>query len=338
LARILITGGAGFIGANLAHALLGEGHQITVFDNLSRPGSQRNYDWLCATRGRSRLQFVLGDVADFQALCRATEGAERIYHLAGQVAVTLSLLDPRADFRANAVGTFNALEAARAVGSDPVFIYASTNKVYGALATVGLRDAGTRYEYTDLPHGIPECQPLDFGSPYACSKGAGDQYVRDYYRSFGLRTVVIRQSCIYGPRQFGAEDQGWVAWLMIAARTGQPITIYGNGTQVRDLLFITDLLDAYERAVQHIDRVAGQAFNVGGGPDNTLSVWSEFGPLLEELVGRPIPVTYGDWRPGDQRVYVSDIRKAKQELGWSPRVSVREGLGRLYEWLVTNLV
>lgn len=335
-ARILITGGAGFIGSNLAHRLLSEGHSVTIFDNLSRSGCQVNLAWLRQTHGEAAFNLVKGDLADFAALQRAAEGVQRVYHLAGQVAVTTSVRNPRQDFTDNALGTFNALEAARLVGDNPIFLYASTNKVYGGMDDLAVVDQGGRYWYRDRPLGISESQPLDFHSPYGCSKGAGDQYVRDYARIYGLRSVVLRQSCIYGYRQFGIEDQGWIAWFMIAALKKRPISIYGDGKQVRDTLFIDDLLDAYEAACQHIDTVEGQIFNIGGGPENTMSVWAEFGPILEELLGRPVPVTFADWRPGDQRVYVSDIRKAAAVLGWQPRVPVREGMTRLFHWIKEN--
>jgi CDP-paratose 2-epimerase len=201
---------------------------------------------------------------------------------------------------------------------------------------IGLIESGTRYAYRDYPHGIPESFPLDFHSPYGCSKGAGDQYVRDYARIYGLRTVVFRQSAIYGPRQFGIEDQGWLAWFMIAAVTGRPITIYGDGKQVRDVLYIDDLIDAYEQAIAKIDQVAGQVFNIGGGGDNTLTIWTETNPLLEKLLGRPLPVGWGDWRTGDQRICVMDIRKAQSMLGWSPKTSVTDGVAKLYQWVVDN--
>jgi CDP-paratose 2-epimerase len=194
----------------------------------------------------------------------------------------------------------------------------------------------TRWEYEDLPFGCSESQPLDFHSPYGCSKGTGDQYVRDYARIYGLRSVVFRQSCIYGPRQFGVEDQGWVAWMVIAAVTGRQITIYGDGKQIRDVLWVDDLLDAYDAALLHIDRVKGQVYNLGGGPGNTMSIWTEFGPMLEGLLGTKIPVARGDWRPGDQRVFVADIRKAEREFGWKPKVGVEEGVGRLFEWVNEN--
>lgn len=336
MAKILITGGAGFIGSNLASRLINGGHEITIFDNLSRPGTTLNMAWLRNRFGEQRFKLVQADLADFEALGQAAEGAQRVYHLAGQVAVTTSVSDPRKDFMDNALGTFNVLEAARQVGDDPVFIYASTNKVYGGMEGVAVVEADRRYAYVDLPRGISEASLLDFHSPYGCSKGAGDQYTRDYYRVYGLRTVVMRQSCIYGYRQFGIEDQGWVAWFMIAALKGRPITIYGNGKQVRDVLFIDDLLDAYEAAAQQIDVAAGQIYNVGGGPDNTLAIWSEFGPILEEMMGRPVPVESGEWRTGDQKVYVSDIGKIGRELGWAPQVGVGDGLRRLYDWLRDN--
>jgi CDP-paratose 2-epimerase len=334
--RILITGGAGFIGSNLAHRLLGQGHQVTIFDNLSRSGCETNLAWLRRTHGAGSFRLVQADLTDFEALKRASDGTERIYHLAGQVAVTTSVQDPRQDFEANALGTFNALEAARLVGDDPIFLYASTNKVYGGMEDVVIVPQDTRYWYADYPQGISEERPLDFHSPYGCSKGAGDQYTRDYARIYGLRSVVMRQSCIYGYRQFGIEDQGWVAWFIIAALKGRQISIYGDGKQVRDVLFIDDLLDAYDAAVGTIDVAAGQAYNVGGGPENTMSIWAEFGPILAELMGRPVPVTFAEWRPGDQRVYVSDIRKAGRELNWKPQVSVREGITRLFEWIRDN--
>jgi CDP-paratose 2-epimerase len=217
-----------------------------------------------------------------------------------------------------------------------VFLYASTNKVYGSMNGVAVAEKDARYIYRDFPHGIAETHPLDFHSPYGCSKGAGDQYVRDYGRIYGLRTVVFRQSCIYGPRQMGVEDQGWVAWFIIAAVTGKPITIYGDGKQVRDVLYINDLLDAYDAAIEQIDAAAGEIYNVGGGPALTMSIWAEFGPILEGLMGHSIHVSRDDWRPGDQRIYVSDIRKAKQELGWQPRVGVGEGIRRLFDWVVAN--
>ncbi len=336
MASFLVTGGAGFIGCNYAHRLLSRGEQVTVYDNLSRRGSGANVSWLREQHGAESFRMVVGDVRDYDTLAQAAQGTDVVVHLAGQTAVTTSVKDPRSDFEDNALGTFNALEAARHADTNPVFIYASTNKVYGGMEDVVVIEQETRYAYRDFPLGIPETQPLDFHSPYGCSKGAGDQYVRDYARIYGLPTVVFRQSCIYGPRQMGVEDQGWVAWFIIAAVTGQPITIYGNGKQVRDVLFIDDLLGAYDAAIARIDVSAGQVYNVGGGPAHTMSVWAEFAPILERLTGHSIPVSGGDWRPGDQPIYISDIRKAGHELGWQPRVGVEQGIRRLYEWVVAN--
>ncbi len=334
--RILVTGGAGFIGSNLTNRLLSEGHRVTILDNLSRSGCRSNIQWLQEMHGEGTFQIICADLADFDAVKVAADGVERIYHLAGQVAVTTSVSSPRMDFEANAFGTFNMLEAARLVADDPVVIYASTNKVYGSMSELIIAEDTERYRYADLPHGIPETQPLDFHSPYGCSKGAGDQYTRDYARIYGLRSVVVRQSCIYGYRQFGVEDQGWIAWFMIAALKNRPISIYGDGKQVRDVLFIDDLLNAYEAIVQNIDTVAGQIYNIGGGIENTMSIWTEFGPLLEELLGVSVPVIHAEWRPGDQPIYISDIRKAKEELGWEPTVSVIDGCTRLFHWIRDN--
>ena len=337
MSDVLITGGAGFIGSNLAHRLLSEGYDVTILDNLSRSGAASNVQWLQEMHGTNGFQLIVADLVDFEKLKSATEGAQWIYHLAGQVAVTTSVQDPRADFEDNALGTFNALEAARLVGDDPIFIYASTNKVYGGMNQIHIVEQDGRYKYLDWPDGIPESAGLDFHSPYGCSKGAGDQYTRDYHRIYGLRSVVMRQSCIYGYRQFGIEDQGWIAWFIISALKNHPITIYGDGKQVRDILFIEDLLDAYVLAVNQIDTAAGQVYNVGGGPENTLAVWSEFGPILEKLSGHSIPVEFKNWRPGDQKVYTSNIEKIKREFGWSPKVSVNDGITRLYKWIKGNL-
>lgn len=336
LQKILITGGAGFIGSNLANRLISQGHEVILFDNLSRSGCQTNVDWLQRKHGKNSFRLVVGDVTNFDAIQDATVGVERFYHLAGQVAVTTSVKNPRQDFFENALGTFNALEAARLAGKDPIFLFASTNKVYGEMEDVRVAEEETRYRYIDYPLGIPESQPLDFHSPYGCSKGAGDQYTRDYARIYGLRTVVVRQSCIYGYRQFGVEDQGWVAWFIIAAIKGRPISIYGDGKQVRDVLFVDDLIDLYEAAVHNIETSSGQVFNVGGGPENTMSIWMEFGPILEDMLGSAIPISRGDWRPGDQRIYISNISKAKRELQWYPRTSVRQGTELLFNWIQDN--
>jgi CDP-paratose 2-epimerase len=333
---VFITGGAGFIGCNVADRHLAAGDRVVVFDNLSRPGTPANLAWL---RGRhDGLTFVAGDVRDAAALVDALPaGVDVVYHLAAQVAVTTSVVDPRLDFEVNALGTFNLLEAVRKVAPGAVVIYASTNKVYGGMESVEVVERETSYAYRDLPSGISEDQPLDFHSPYGCSKGAGDQYVRDYARIYGLRTVVMRQSCIYGTRQFGVEDQGWLAHFCISARVDRPLSIYGDGKQVRDVLWIDDLVRAYQSAIEHADVAAGQVYNIGGGPQQALSIWREFGPLLAETAGRTVGVRYGDWRPGDQPVYVSDIRKAGRDLGWEPAVSVSEGVSRLWRWVDENV-
>jgi CDP-paratose 2-epimerase len=260
-----------------------------------------------------------------------------VYHLAAQVAVTTSVKDPRNDFEVNALGTLNVLEAVRKFAADAVVVYASTNKVYGRMEDVAIVEGPTRYRYRDHPHGIAEDRPLDFHSPYGCSKGCGDQYVRDYARIYGLKTVVMRQSCIYGTRQFGIEDQGWLAHFCIAARHGRPITIYGDGKQVRDVLWIDDLVAAYDAAAGQIDVAGGQVYNIGGGPTNTVAAWAEFGPLLEDVAGAPIEVDFADWRPGDQPVYVSDIRKAQRDLHWWPHVPLDVGLRRLWNWVDSEI-
>jgi CDP-paratose 2-epimerase len=332
----LVTGGAGFIGSNYVHRLVSRGDKVTVFDNFSRGGAKRNLEWLENTFGKDAFNVVVGDVRDASLIAEAARDADVIVHLAGQVAVTTSVNDPRDDFESNALGTFNTLEAARLSGRNPILLYSSTNKVYGGMEDVELFEEPTRWRYKDLVHGCPETQPLDFHSPYGCSKGTGDQYVRDYARIYGLPTVVLRQSCIYGPRQFGIEDQGWVAWFIIASITGRPMTVYGDGKQVRDILNVDDLMNAYDAAVEKIDVASGNVYNVGGGPDNVMSVWYEFGPILEKLLGRTLDVARGDWRPGDQRVFYADIRKAEQELGWSPKIGVEEGIRRLYDWVVAN--
>lgn len=334
--HILVTGGAGFIGCNLAQRLLSRGHTVTIYDNLSRPGTKHNLDWLrqVAEVAPGTLHAQIADILDADRIAAAAREVDVVFHLAGQVAVTRSVQEPRFDFMSNAGGTFNVLEAARHSPRQPIVIYASTNKVYGGMEEVVIVEEATRYRYRDLPQGVSEEQPLDFHSPYGCSKGTGDQYVRDYHRIYGLRTVVFRQSCCYGPRQFGVEDQGWVAHFIIAAQFGRPISIYGDGKQVRDILYVDDLLDAYELAVERIDVAAGQIYNIGGGPANTISIWREFQPMLSHLAGQTVEAAqYGDWRPGDQPVFVSAIGKLKRDLGWEPATSAEQGIERLWNWV-----
>ncbi len=333
--NVLITGGAGFIGANAAERYLSRGARVTIVDDLSRPGAAKNLAWL---QGRGNLDFQRVDIRCAEALSSAVAGAgnlDLVLHLAGQVAVTTSVTDPRMDFDVNALGTFNLLEAARAAGVRAPIVFSSTNKVYGGMEDVGVVVRDGRYAYDSLPDGVPESRSLDFHSPYGCSKGAADQYVRDYHRIYGLNTVVFRQSCIYGYRQFGFEDQGWIAWFTIAAQLGKPITVYGDGMQVRDVLFVDDLVDAFEMAAASIDRTAGQVYNIGGGPGNVLSLVELLGHI-ERRLGAPIPVSHDDWRPGDQRVYISSIGKAAADFGWSPGISKADGLERLYDWVAAN--
>ncbi len=332
----VITGGAGFIGSNYAARCISRGDKITIFDNLSRAGAKRNLEWLEKTYGKGSFELVIGDVRDAAAIKKTARNATKILHLAAQVAVTTSVTDPKEDFEINALGTFNTLEAARLSGNNPSFIFASTNKVYGGMENVRVVEKATCYDYVDLPEGASEDQLLDFHSPYGCSKGCGDQYVRDYYRIYQLPTVVFRQSCIYGLRQFGVEDQGWVAWFVIAAITGRPISIYGDGKQVRDILFVDDLLDGYDAAFARLPQIGGQIFNIGGGRSNTISIWMEFKPILEKLLGHELQTLTGDWRPGDQPVFISDIRKAKKILDWSPKVDVKQGITRLFNWVKEN--
>jgi CDP-paratose 2-epimerase len=334
--RILVTGGAGFIGANYVDRLVRRGDEVVIFDNLSRAGSLHNLEWLRSELGVDAFELVTADVRDAEVLRYAAADVDVVVHLAAQVAVTTSVEDPRHDFEVNALGTFNVVEAARLSGRDPVVIYASTNKVYGELEGSRVVEDETRYSLVEPANGVAETHPLDLHSPYGCSKGAGDQYVRDYHRIYGLPTAVFRQSCIYGPRQFGVEDQGWVAWFVISAVLGRPITIYGDGKQVRDLLWVDDLLDAYDLAIEHPDRVAGEIYNLGGGPEFTLSVWSEFGPLLEAATGSKIEASFDDWRPGDQKTFVSDISRYREAVGWRPEVGPEEGIRRLAGWVAAN--
>jgi CDP-paratose 2-epimerase len=348
---VLITGGCGFIGTNLADRVLAGGREVLLYDNLSRPGVERNLRWLRQTHG-DLVRVEAADVRDPYVLRAAVGRASAVFHFAAQVAVTTSLTNAVHDFDVNARGTLNLLEALRAQDDPPPLVFTSTNKVYGGLPDVRLRlntsngpngangsngpnGGASRYEPADdaiRAHGIGEDRPLDFHSPYGCSKGAADQYVIDYARTFGLPAAVFRMSCIYGPHQFGTEDQGWVAHFLIRALQGQPITVYGDGLQVRDVLFVDDLVDAFLLAQAAMPRVTGQAFNIGGGPGNTLSL-AELLDLIARLHGRRPAVLGGAWRPGDQRYYVSDHRKMTAATGWAPRVGVDRGVRRLYEWL-----
>ena len=339
MSRMLITGGAGFIAANVAHRLLSAGHRVTLFDNLSRDGVEQNVTWLKSLHG-DRVSLQLGDVRDFDALARVVSRASHVFHFAAQVAVTTSLTEPFLDFDVNARGTLNLLEAARACPDPPSILFTSTNKVYGDLEDVEVRRNGRRYEPAQesvRQSGIGESRRLEFHSPYGCSKGVAEQYVLDYARTFGLRTAVFRMSCIYGPRQFGTEDQGWVAHFLLAALDGLPLTLYGDGLQVRDVLFVDDLVEAMLLAHAHIERLSGEAFNIGGGPARTISL-VELLDLIAELTGERPAVRMEGWRRADQRYYVSDTRKFQQATGWRPQVDVRDGVTRLYQWLVEQRV
>ncbi len=331
---VLVTGGAGFIGSNLADRFASEGHDVLVYDALARPGVDRNIEWL-KKRHPSRISVVIGDIRDETAVADAASEAQAVFHMAAQVAVTTSLVDPRDDFEINIRGTLNLLDALRRRNERVPLIFASTNKVYGDLADVELEQTNDAYMPRDSAireAGISELRPLDFHTPYGCSKGAADQYVLDYARSFGIPTCVLRMSCIYGQRQMGTEDQGWVAHFLIRALHGEPITIYGDGCQVRDVLDISDAVEAYASAWKHIDAVQGRAFNLGGGPTNAISL-RQLLIHVEDVIGRPVQTIYSDWRAGDQRYYVSDTRLAMRELGLKQPVPWQKGVAALAQWL-----
>lgn len=338
---VLITGGAGFIGTNVAHRILTAGRRVIIFDNLSRTGVERNLQWLRETHG-DLVEVVIADIRDAAAVRAVVRQVGQIFHFAAQVAVTTSLIDPIHDFEINARGTLNVLEAMREQKETgkkvPSLVFTSTNKVYGGLEDLELQLQGDRYEPTLEQirlNGVSEARPLDFHSPYGCSKGAADQYVFDYARTFNLPAIVFRMSCIYGPHQFGTEDQGWVAHFLIRALAGEEITIYGDGKQVRDILFVEDLVDAFLLAQKNMQTLSGSAFNIGGSPANTVSLL-ELIADISELMDEKVNVDFEDWRPGDQRYYVTDIGKFKAATGWSPRVNAHEGVARLHDWLQEN--
>ena len=334
--HVLITGGAGFIGTNLADRLLSSGRSVMIYDDLSRPGVEENVAWL-RSQHLERVHVEVNDVRNREALRTAVRSAEQVFHFAAQVAVTTSLTDPMHDFEVNVGGALNLLEEIRAMESPPPLLFTSTNKVYGGLSDLELQTSGTRYQPLDaaLRTGINEDRPLDFHSPYGCSKGAADQYVLDYARTFGLPAVVFRMSCIYGLHQMGTEDQGWVAHFLIRAIEGKPIVLYGDGMQVRDVLFVEDLVDAFLLAQSNIHTLSGQAFNMGGGLGNTISLL-ELVELIGALHGEKPGLQLKEWRPGDQRYYVSDTRRFKAATGWAPKVNVRQGVERLYQWLLES--
>ena len=334
----LVTGGAGFIGSNVVTRLVAAGWHVTVLDDLSREGAADRAGRLAHVCGR-QLNLMASSITDGRAVAQAVRGMSRVYHLAAQVAVTTSLDAPRRDFDVNAGGTITLLEALRTGGERPAVIFTSTNKVYGELQDVMLErrpDGYTPSQSDELrAFGISEARPLAFHSPYGCSKGAADQYVLEYARAYRLPAVVFRMSCIYGPHQRGTEDQGWVAHLARLARNGQRVTVYGDGYQVRDLLYVDDLVQAMDAAQAHLPIVAGRAFNIGGGPANQVSVMRVL-ELLEGFVGRRVHVDLDDWRSADQRYYVSDHRAFTRATGWAPRTDVPTGLASLLAWLDTD--
>jgi CDP-paratose 2-epimerase len=331
--KYLITGGAGFIGCHAASRFLRQGHQVVVLDNLSRKGTEHNLEWLKKSEGLK--EFVQADIRSpekMREIFAEHADAAVVIHLAAQVTVTESVRDPRTDFDINCFGTFNVLEAIRLSGGKPVVLYSSTNKVYGHLEHLKTEVTGDRCRLVDLPQGVDEHERLEFHSPYGCSKGAGDMYMLDYARIYGMKTVVFRQSCIYGTRQFGYEDQGWLAWFIIAALSNRQITIFGDGKQVRDALWIDDLLNLYETAIAKIDKAQGQEFNVGGGPGTTISLL-ELLDWIGKRLGKKLELKWSEPRPGDQRVFVANTAKAERLLGWKPKVSVAEGLDKLFDWV-----
>ncbi len=332
--KIIITGGLGFIGSNAVKYFSSKGDEVVVIDNMSRCGASRNLEWLKTNSAFSLIKEDIRNRENIKNIFAQHSDVDVVIHLAAQVAVTTSVLEPLEDFEINAAGTLNILEAIRTLKLDPVIIYSSTNKVYGSLDNVEIEECEDRYTITP-PEGISETQPLDFHSPYGCSKGVADQYVRDYARIYKLRTVTLRQSCIYGERQFGIEDQGWVAWFIIAISTGQPITVYGDGKQVRDILNVDDLVACYDSCIKNIDSISGEVFNIGGGHKNSVSIIN-FIKVLEECFARPIEYLNSETRPGDQAIFISNNQKAKQRLGWAPKVGFLEGIDNMFTWVEKN--
>ena len=337
--KIIIIGGAGFIGINTAQYFLkkrDENHEVVIYDNCSRPGSRDNIDWLCSNY---QVKYVPGDIRNYdnmESLLNEHRDTDVIIHLAAQVAVTTSVNNPRMDYETNLSGTFNILEALRNNNMAPFLIYSSTNKVYGALESIPIEETETRYKFTDLPGGITEKVNLDMYSPYGCSKGAADQYVRDYNRIYDIPTVVFRQSCIYGPHQYGIEDQGWVAWFIIATLLEKKVTVFGTGKQVRDILYVSDLIKAYDQAIKNKDKCRGRIFNIGGGSDNSLSIL-EFFSTVENITGKKVQFTHEDWRPGDQKIFISNNSSLLNETGWFPQTSCEKGIKQTVKWIRDHL-
>ena len=333
----LITGGAGFIGTNLAAHLLSEGKKVMIYDNLFRDGVEQNLQWLQKEYGKN-LRIQIADINEHRILQQCVNNADAVFHFSAQVAVTSAVVNPVYDFQVNLKGTFHLLEAIRTSKNKPPLLFTSTNKVYGNLQDITMEENDSRYYPTDRKikkYGINEKMPLDFHSPYGCSKGAADQYILDYSRCYGLKTAVFRMSCIYGPHQFGTEDQGWVAHFLISALEDRPVYIYGNGKQVRDILYVEDLVDAFQLAHKNIDKLAGEVFNIGGGPKNTVSLL-EILSLIKEKAGKDLQISFEDWRTGDQQYYVSNTSKFQEATGWAPKYNVEEGVESLMKWLCEN--
>jgi len=334
--KVLVTGGLGFIGVNTAAHFNGLGHDVSVIDNYHRAGVDANEEWLRLVAPEVKIRTL--DIRQAYPLKQyiARSHFDLIVHEAAQTAVTTSVEDPAYDFATNAHGTFNIMEAARDSGC--AVIYASTNKVYGAMSSIETWEDEARWKYSDWTlhmNGIDETAPLDPISPYGCSKLAGEHYVKDYARIYGVKTVIFRQSCIYGPRQIGGTDQGWLTWFTRAWVTGKPITIFGDGKQVRDVLYIEDLIQAYILAIANIDKISGEVFNIGGGSANSTSIWWELKKIMADTVGEPTPrVTFSEWRPGDQKIHVTDNRKLKTILGWEPTIGIEKGIQNLHSWII----
>lgn len=334
---ILITGGAGFIGVNAAVSFFQQGWKVSILDNLSRTGTDSNLKWLQATC-RNEIDFYEVDIRNYEMLSDIIQQTkpDMLLHLAAQVAVTTSYLNPREDFEINALGSFNIMETIRLFSPETFVLYASTNKVYGGMEDIPVVLKENGYQFKDLEFGVGESQPLDFHSPYGCSKGVADQYTIDYARIYNLNTCSFRQSCIYGTRQFGIEDQGWVAWFTIAATLKKPITLYGDGWQTRDVLNVKDLALAYQAAWVHRHEITGQAFNIGGGSKSTLCLRDLIGYLENQLDTQIVP-QFASSRPGDQPVFICDIRKANEYLQWTPTITVYDGVKELIDWVRENI-
>ncbi len=338
--KVLVTGGAGFVGSNLTEFFMGRGDNVVIYDNLSRPGggAKVNIKYLLEKyKSNPSLSFVEADIGDFGKLSETMKDADIVLHVAAQTAMTTSLEDPVGDFETNARGTFNVLEAARRADNNPIVVYTSTNKVYGELTkkAIELEEKEKRWDFAadEFKKGVDEDYPLDYEGPYGCSKGIGDAYCLDYARTFGLRTVVFRMSGIYGTSQHPTEDQAWVAWFIRQAMENKPITIYGDGKQVRDILFITDLVDMFDRVITGIDKAKGKAYNIGGGRENAISVLELLDLMESELGIKPSQVTFDSWRRADQKVYISNTGRANREFGWEPKVTKEDGIRKLYEWM-----